>query len=40
MHAFLPPNHQAFMTFDCGQGPLDFLIETMPQNGERELVKG
>ncbi len=28
MHAFLDPDHQAFLTFDCGQGSLDFLIDT------------
>jgi clan AA aspartic protease len=28
MHAFLDDDDQAFMTFDCGQGPLDFLIDT------------
>ena len=28
MHAFLDLNHHAFLTFDCSQGPLDFLIDT------------
>ena len=28
MQAFLDADHQAFLTFDCGQGPLDFLIDT------------
>ena len=28
MHAYLDLDHQAFLTFDCGQGPLDFLIDT------------
>ncbi|HEY2252307.1 MAG TPA: hypothetical protein VGH74_14635 [Planctomycetaceae bacterium] len=28
MLAFLDSNHQAILTFDCGQGPLDFLIDT------------
>ena len=28
MHAFLDHDNQAFLTFDCGQGPLDYLIDT------------
>ena len=28
MHGFLDELHQAFLTLDIGQGPLDFLVDT------------